>query len=129
MSAWVSAMATPLKSTSPNAYLIIGVSRTTLVSVSPNLPTRFAIGSTPFGRSERTLDHLLRSLVAAQVPVLGIPEQNRHDDLRLVRRRVADEPRILHVERLARRERARLACNAFALAEALRGAAEFARAF
>src|SRR3569623_2379186 len=71
-------------------------------------------------RAERALDHLLRSLVAAQVPVLGNPEQNRHDDLGLVRRRVADEPGLLHVERLARRERARLAGNALALAEALR---------
>src|SRR5579859_4834649 len=89
---------------------------------------RGAIFFTPGGMPgvERAVDQAARRLVTAQVPVLGVAEHHGHDDLRLLGRRVSDEPRVLHVERLGPGQRAGLAGDAdrLVLAERARGATE-----
>ena len=54
------------------------------------------------------LDEAAGGLVAPQVPVLRVAEHDRHDDLGLLGRGIAHEPRVLHVERLGLGQRAGL---------------------
>src|SRR4051812_19158969 len=76
-----------------------------------------------------TIDQTLTDLVTLELPALGVAEHDRHDDLWLVGRRVADEPRVLRVRRALQRERAGLAGGAdlVVLAERPGRAAEVAR--
>src|SRR5215470_17301363 len=87
------------------------------------------LAATPAGMPgglEGAIDQPARGLVAPQVPVLWVAEHDRDDDLWLLGRRVSDEPRVLHVERLGPRQRAGLAGDVDRLAAAERpgGAAE-----
>src|ERR1043166_7246775 len=80
------------------------------------------------GGIKRAVDQSPGDLVAAQMPVLRVAEDDRDDDLRLLGRRVSDEPGVLHVERLSPGQRPGLAGDAdrLAPAERARRAAELA---
>src|SRR2546429_6942054 len=78
------------------------------------------------GGRQRAIDQPAGRFVSAQMPVLRVAEHDGDDDLRLLRRRVPDEPRVLHVEWLGPGQCAGLAGDADRLvaAERARGAAE-----